>query len=216
MKAQKPKESYVEKLYRGFYQNQNKKIHIGRAQLNMSLDHCRKIAEQISGKPSISSLSLEQRWHLIEALIRRGAKVINPYPPRELLSAQWKAFIEQTKPHEHEASPDAAVKVEVTDDNIYSIHLNYWNQRFPRDRRGFPSNRQLALIHTLWDMYFNDGRPGRGLRGWIFRQTRNLTDGPVSDLAFVKNNHIAAILTPLMRKAAAKKKGGGCLQNHDK
>jgi hypothetical protein len=210
------REAYLKQLYRGFYQNQNKKIHTARAQLNMSIDACRKIAEKISGKPSISSLSLEQRWNLLEELLRRGAKVMNPCPPREFLSPQWSRSIEQAKQGEHEAeeAPSRCVHMEPEESNMYSIHLHHWNQRFPHERPGFPSNAQLALINTLWDMYFNDNRKGRGLRGFIWRQTRTLVSGPVSDLAFLKNNHIAAVLTPLIRKSKdVMKKGNGRVQN---
>jgi hypothetical protein len=140
--------------------------------------------------------------------------VLNPWPPRELLSPQWKTIIAAAMPQEN-VSPSYSVEMKENKNNLYSIHLNYWNQRFPRERRSFPSNKQLALINTLWEAYFDDGRKGRGLRGFIFRQTRHLPDGPVSDLAFLKNNHIAAVLTPLVRKSKdAVKKGDGDVQNN--
>lgn len=202
MKEEKLKDSYLEKLYKGFYQNQNKKIHTARNQLRMSLDGCRKIAEKISGKGSISSLSLEQRWHLIEALNRRGAKVYNARPPRELASSQGRHSINTARDCRSGDNANAACAVETKADTskLYPVHLEYWNSRFPRERPGFPSNKQLALIQTLW-IYFDDHRRGRGLRGFIFRQTRNLPEGPVSDLAFLKSHHIDAVLTPLARKA---------------
>lgn len=183
------KENYLEKLYRGFYQAQNKKIHTARAQLNMSLDQCRELAKEISGKASISSLDLEQRWQLIEVLNQRGAKIFNPKVPRELSNVNGTKVM----PQNNEPALDAS--------KLYPVHLDYWNKRFPKDRRGFPSNKQLALIQTLWDLYFEDHRSGRGLRGFIFRQTRNLPDGPVSAIEFLKAHHIKAVLTPLARKA---------------
>jgi len=189
MKVENLKSSYLEQLYRGFYQAQNKKIHTARAQLTMSLEECRELAKEISGKPSISSLDLEQRWHLIEALNQRGAKIFNPKIPRELSKInETKAMLENSEP-----VMDAG--------KLYPIHLDYWNKRFPKDRRGFPSNKQLALIQTLWELYFEDHRSGRGLRGFIFRQTRNLPDGPVSAIEFLKNHHVKAVLVPLVRKA---------------
>jgi hypothetical protein len=57
------------------YKRQNRMIHLARAQLGMSLDECRDVARGISAKGSISSLSLPQRWELIEVLKARGADV---------------------------------------------------------------------------------------------------------------------------------------------
>lgn len=205
MRAENLKETYLEKLWKGFYQAQNKKIHTARAQLRMSIDECRELAKAISGKASISSLSLEQRWYLIEALNRRGAKIINPKIPRELSKTDL------SEPAHNNSDPV------MNESKLYAIHLEYWDQRFPKDRRGFPSNKQLALIQTLWDLYFEDHRPGRGLRGFIFRQTRHLPDGPVSAIEFLKNHHLEAVLTPLVRKAKemvkSKKEGGDDIQN---
>jgi len=206
MRTEKLKNSYLENLYKGFYQNQNKKIHTARNQLRMSLDECRKIAEKISGKPSISSLSLEQRYNLIEALNRRGATVINPRPPREFVSPKGRRQLNITGDCRSEGSNGnaaCAMETKVDTSNLYSVHLAYWDARFPRERPGFPSNKQLAFIQTLWELYFDDGRQGRGLRGFVFRQTRHLPEGPVSDLAFLKNQHVEAMLTPLTRKAKA-------------
>ncbi|MCK4816465.1 hypothetical protein KA005_11915, partial [bacterium] len=62
MKNSSPKED----SNKGLYLWQNKVIHQARSQLHMSLDECRELARQISGKASISSLSLKQRWGLIE------------------------------------------------------------------------------------------------------------------------------------------------------
>ena len=96
--------------------------------------------------------------------------------------------------------------------DAYSAHLDYWDKRFPRPRPGFASNEQLAWIQALWDLDFDDGRPGHGLRGFIFRQTKSLQEGPVSDLAFLKNHHVLAVLLPLRKKAKymmnLNKKGG--------
>jgi len=188
MRAENLKDSYLERLYKGFYQAQNKKIHTARAQLGMSLDECRELAKEINGKPSISSLDLEQRWQLIEALNRRGARIFNPKIPRELSKINGAKAVQDNSEPVMEAG------------KLFPIHLEYWNKRFPKDRRGFPSNRQLALIETLWELYFDDHRPGRGLRGFIFRQTRSLPDGPVSSIEFLKNHHVEAVLMPLVRK----------------
>lgn len=56
-----------------FYNLQNKRIHWARNQLGMDLNNCRELARQISGKASISSLSLRERWELIEMLKAKGA-----------------------------------------------------------------------------------------------------------------------------------------------
>ena len=53
----------------------------------------------------------------------------------------------------------------------------------------------------MWGLDFDDGRPGYGLRGFIYRQTKNLEEGPVSDLAFLKAHHVTAVLMPLKEKA---------------
>jgi hypothetical protein len=138
----------------------------------MTENEIRELAREISGKPSISSLSLEERSVLIEILKERGAKIRNP-------------------------------DLEDRRERVYFEHLDYWNERFPRPRPGFASNSQLAWIQTLWELDFDDGRtaPKRGLRGFIFRQTRNLEDGPVGDLAFVRESHVQSILSPLKEKA---------------
>lgn len=163
---------------------QNKKIHQARGQLGMSLDDCRELARLISGKASISSLNSKQRWELIEQLKGKGARVYNM--PLSKIS--------ETQKGSHEIAPGPP-------QDVYSAHLDYWNKRFSRPRPGFASNEQLAWIQTLWELDFDDGRPGRGLRGFIFRQTSHLKEGPVSDLAFLKDHHILAVLLPLRKKA---------------
>ena len=168
----------------GIYNWQNRKIHQARAQLHMSLDDCRELARQISGKASISSLSLKQRHELIEVLKEKGARIYN----MPLLK------INESQKGRHEVAP-------VPPQDAYSAHLDYWNKRFPNPRPGFASNEQLAWIQTLWELDFDDGRRGRGLRGFVFRQTRHLEEGPVSDLAFLKNHHVLAVLLPLRKKA---------------
>ena len=150
----------------------------------MSLDECRELARQISGKASISSLSLKQRWGLIEVLKEKGARIYN-LPLSKTIGSQKGS---------HEVAPTPP-------QDAYSAHLDYWNRRFPNPRPGFASNEQLAWIHTSWGLDFNDGRKGRGLRGFIFRQTKNLEEGPVSDLAFLKSQHVKAVLMPLRKKA---------------
>jgi len=150
----------------------------------MSLDDCRELARQLSGKASISSLSLEQRWELIEIMKEKGARIYN-MPLSKILGPQRGS---------HTVAPGPPAET-------YSAHLKYWNERFPRLRPGFASNEQLAWIQTLWELDFDDGRPGYGLRGFIFRQTRHLREGPVSDLAFLKDHHVLAVLLPLRKKA---------------
>ena len=180
---------------KGLYSFQNRKIHQARGQLHMSLDEVRGLARQLNGKASISSLSLKQRWELIEILKEKGARIYN-MPLSKILEHQKGS---------HTVAPGPP-------QDTYSAHLNYWNKRFPRLRPGFASNEQLAWIQTLWELDFDDGRPGTGLRGFIFRQTRHLKEGPVSDLAFLKNHHVLAVLLPLRKKAKYKmnlnKKGG--------
>jgi len=172
---------------KGLYSWQNRKIHRARNQLGMDLDDCRELARQISGKPSISSLSLKQRWELIQILKEKGARIYN-MPLSKILGPQKGS---------HTVAPGPPAET-------YSAHLDYWNKRFPRPRTGFASNEQLAWIQTLWELDFDDGRPGHGLRGFIFRQTRHLREGPVSDLAFLKDHHVLAVLLPLRKKAKQK------------
>jgi hypothetical protein len=169
---------------KSLYSWQNRKIHQARSQLGMSLDDCRELARQISGKASISSLSLRQRWELIEILKEKGARIYN-LPLSKILGPQKGS---------HTVAPGPPKET-------YSAHLNYWNKRFPKLRPGFASNEQLAWIQTLWELDFDDGRKGRGIRGFIFRQTRHLKEGPVSDLAFLKSHHVLSVLMPLRKKA---------------
>jgi len=168
---------------KSIYSWQNRKIHRARNQIGMSLDDCRELARQLNGKASISSLSLRQRWELIEILNQKGARIYNL--PLSRVTAPQKGS--------HTVAPGPPSET-------YSAHLVYWNERFPRLRPGFASNEQLAWIQTLWELDFDDGRPGYGLRGFIFRQTRHMKEGPISDLAFLKNHHVLAVLLPLRKK----------------
>jgi len=174
---------------RSFYNWQNRMIHKARAQLCMDLDDCRELARQINGKASISSLSLRERWELIEELKVKGARVYNPP-----LSESYEEPVpkkDQTKAEE-----------------VYPLRLAHWEKRFPRTRPGFASNKQLAWIEALWELDFNDGRAGssaRGLRGFIFRQTRNLENGPVGDLTFLRESHVQAVLMPLRQRGETNK-----------
>jgi len=142
------------------YLRQNKILHLARQQLAMSLEQLREIAQGFGGKPSISSLSLEQRRDLIDLLIEAGADVENP------------------------GLPDA-------ERNLYLSKLEAWAKRFPRPRPGFASNEQLALIEDLWERFFEDGRPGRGLRGFLIRQCG------VDDLTFLRVCDVKKIITAL-------------------
>lgn len=193
------------------YNRQNRAIHKDRTQLCMSLDDCRELAKEISGMASISSLDLRKRWELIEILKSKGARVINP-----------KIQMFQSSQHERlEKSPDSSCSSEISTPDqspcsidgqkrpgdVYPDFLDYWNKRFPKRRPGYASNRQLALIQTLFTLDFNDGRAGtaqKGLRGLIFRQTKPLEGGPVSALEFLRDNHVQAVLMPLKKKEKEK------------
>ena len=171
-----------------FYNCQNRKIHMARAQLGMGLDECRQLARQIGGKPSISSLSLRERWELIEELKMKGARVFNPAFPVENISYSTQRPKKRPK-------------------DVYPLYLACWEKRFPSKRSGFASNKQLAWIQAIWELDFNDGRAGsstKGLRGFIYRQTKNLKHGPVSALAFLRSSHVAAVMMPLKAKARQK------------
>ncbi len=158
----------------------------------MDLDTCREIARQINGKASLSSLTLEQRAELISILNSKGAKVNNP--PLHTQATEKLALNDS-----NEACPDQSQEKA---EEVYPNRLEYWNKRFPNDRPGYATNRQLAWIQSLWELDFNDGRAGKGgLRGFIYRQTQNLENGPVSDLAFLKDEHVMAVITPLKEKA---------------
>jgi len=169
---------------KGLYDKQNRAIHKARQALCMSLNDCRELARAISGEPSISGLSLKQRWQLIEMLRAKGAPVFNPRVPSEHFFSE----------SEGRKSPK----------DVYPERLAFWNERFPRRRPGYASNKQIAWIEASWILDFNDGRPGSGLRGFIFRQTRNIQGGPVSDLAFLKEEHVEAVMAPLLKRAKSK------------
>ena len=156
------------------YQRQNRAIHQARNQLGLSLEDCRELAERIGGTPSLSGLTVEQRWELIAELKEKGANVVNP-------------AVEVRRPDAKE---------------YYGIRLSQWNKRFPRRRPGYASNKQLAWIEAMWELDFRDHSYGKnGLRGFIRRQTINLLDGPVSDLAFLREHHVEAVITPLKERA---------------
>jgi len=172
-----------------FYNRQNRLIHKARAQLCMSLDDCRELARQIGGAPSLSSLSLKDRWILIEELKLKGARISNPRLPGDHISH----FTNKSGPQPKD---------------VYPQFLADWQRRFPGSRPGFASNKQLAWIQALWELDFNDGRAGssaRGLRGFIYRQTQGLHDGPVSDLAFLRSDQVSAVITPLLARAEKRK-----------
>ena len=183
------------------YLKQNRAIHKARSQLDMDLDICRELARQINGKPSLSSLTLRQRWELIEELKAKGARVYNPPLPKIPVSSQGSHQVPSSLPD------GCSVTAQENPKDVYPEHLVYWNNRFPNRRKGFASNEQLAWIQTLWELDFNDGRRGRGLRGMIFRQTKSLEQGPVSDLAFLRSHHVRAIIGPLKAKASQRRVG---------
>ncbi|MBW2062625.1 MAG: DUF1018 domain-containing protein [Deltaproteobacteria bacterium] len=191
----------------GLYSRQNCAIHKARGQLVMTLDDCRELARNISGKASLSSLSIRERWQLIEELKLKGARVTNPRISETPVSSQGG----------HRPSPSSAVEgppapgdgvhpggKQESPEEVYFARLNYWRKRFPKSRPGYASNKQLAWIQSLWELNFEDGRAGvSGLRGFIARQTASLEDGPVSDLAFLRDSHVEAVLTPLKQKGKA-------------
>jgi hypothetical protein len=151
----------------------------------MSLDDCRLLAKDIGGTASISSLTLEERFELIEELKAKGADVYNP-PLLKGISSQ------------HEAREKKNAR------DLYGSCLQYWNKRFPERRPGFATVEQLAWISALWKLDFDDGRfrdSDTGLRRFIYRQTRGLDEGPVSDLAFLRFHHVSSVITPLKLKA---------------
>jgi hypothetical protein len=162
------------------YLRQNRAIHKVRTQLGMELDDCRELARHMFGKASLSALSLDQRSELINELKAKGPKVFN-----------------------QQASKDGRPEA------VYFERLACWDKRFPRRRHGFASNKQLAWIESLWELDFDDGRTDkkRGLRGFLWRQTQRLKDGPVSDLAFLRDDHVQAVITPLLKRAREKQEG---------
>ena len=193
---------------KGFYNLQNRKIHKARAQLCMDLDDCRELAKQISGKASISSLTLRQRWELIEILKAKDARVYNPPLPKTPVSSQGSHQVPSTLPD------GCSVTAQENPENVYPERLVYWNNRFPNRRKGFASNEQLAWVQTLWELDFNDGRRGSGLRGFVYRQTKSLEQGPVSDLTFLRSHHVRAVMGPLKAKAKQNQVGKEAKKNH--
>jgi len=190
---------------KSFYNWQNKMIHLARAKLVMDLDDCRELARHISGKASLSALTYEQRWKLIEMLNEKGADVHNPPLSKAPVSRQGK------HPQPSAGEGPAPVKnngvcpggEQEETEGVYISRLAYWEKRFPKDRPKYATNKQLAWIEALWKLYFADNRTttAKGLRGFIYRQTKNLEFGPVSDLAFLRDSHVEAVLTPLKLKA---------------
>lgn len=174
---------------KALYDLQNKAIHKARGQIFMELDDCRELARQISGKASISSLSLKQRYDLIQILNARGADVFNP----QLKKGQKNIKKESVNP---------LPEIETNPADVFPGRLEYWEKKFPKDRPGYATNRQLAMIETLWQLDWDDGRidADKGLRGFIYRQTRNSEQGPVSHLAFLRDEQVDSILAPLKKR----------------
>ncbi len=171
------------------YAVQNRSIHKARQQLCLELDDCRKIAEEISGKASISSLSLKQRYDLIQILNARGADVFNPPVSKRQKNIKKEAV-------------NPLPEIETNPADVFPERLAYWNKKFLKDRPGYASNRQLAMIEALWKLDWDDGRTDadKGLRGFIYRQTRNSEQGPVSHLAFLRDDQVDSILAPLKKR----------------
>jgi hypothetical protein len=186
--------SFESKFDRAIYLQQNKAIHRARLQLSLDINDCRRMAEEISGRASLSSLSLEERWTLIEQLKDLGAEVGNPFLSKRAKTSQ-PTYQNDLSFSEEDGSTDRD-----TYEGLYSKRSAYWEQRFPSKRIGFASPKQLALIEALWEVYFNDKRPGRGLRGFVWRQTAHFEDGPISALPFIKGHHVSSILGPLKAK----------------
>lgn len=175
----------------------------------MELDDCRELARQISGKASISSLSLRDRWELIEILKSKGAKVKNPPLSEVPVNRQGSPAtaplpLQNGKPAPKGEGCPVVLQERVKD--VYPNCLAYWNNRFPRKRPGFASNEQLAWIQTLWELDFTDNKinKAKGLRGFIYRQTMSLKQGPVSDLVFLRGHQVQAVMTPLKIAASSK------------
>lgn len=159
-----------------FYLQQNRAIHKARAQLGMSLDECRELARQLSGNASLSSLNLYQRWQLIEELRAKGARVFNP-PPLE------------------------GDKKYLAPEEVYPARLEYWKKRFPKPRQGYATPYDLAWVQTLYELDWDRGEGMKGLRRFLYRQTKNSEAGPVSDLAFMRSEHMDALVTPMKERA---------------
>jgi hypothetical protein len=172
---------------RSLYLEQNKTIHRARIMIGMDIGACREIAKQIGGEPSIRGLSIRQRWELIEELKLKGARIRNP----SLVGCGVSS-----------AELNARAEKPLSFDQVYPAHLEFWNSKFPRRRPGFASNKQLAWIQTMWEIDFTQGKGDMGgLRKFIARQTQSLPDGPVSDLAFLRNSQVQVVITPLKNKA---------------
>lgn len=213
MKALKDSDSEKE-----LYVRQNRAIHKARGQLCIELDDCRELAREINGKASISSLTLRQRWELIEILKSKGARVKNPYLPASLFfpgsnhRSRSRSLPPDGAVDELLPQSDCSLEGQERPEDVYPNRLAYWNSRFPRKRPGYATNKELAWIESLFTLDFNDGRAGtikRGLRGFIYRQTAGLKDGPVSDLIFLKSHHVQAVLSPLKEKAREKQEAKG-------
>lgn len=203
---------------KALYKRQNRIIHKARQLLCMELDDCRELARRLTGKASLRSLSISQRWELIEILKEKGADVYNPPLARAYLfpsggrqeagvaTAEGPGSGDSTASSTHCSHRAARLEEKDRFDSLFSARLAVWSERFPSERAGYASNRQLAWIETLWMLYFNDGRAGNasnGLRGFVFRQTRSLKDGPVGDLTFLCQHQVDAVLLPLKEKARA-------------
>jgi len=193
MKAKKKNNSEKD-----LYQWQNRKIHQARAQIGMTLDDCRELAREIGGKASISSLTLQERWKLIEELKSKGARIFNPPLGEHRFSKR------ENDQSNRQFEEERKSQIQENPEDIYPTRLKYWNKRFPKRRPGFASNEQLAWIQALWELDFDGGRAGEssnGLRKFIYRQTMSLKQGPISDLAFLRDCHVKAVMTPLKVKA---------------
>jgi hypothetical protein len=177
------------------YARQNKVLHIARAQLAMTLDDLRALAGNLFGEVSISSLTVSQRSKLIDELKAKGAQVYNVNVAT--LFSQQKEF-KTTSTYSKDLSGS---KRKDRFKDYFMRRLEVWDKRFHYQRPDFATNRQLALIESLWKFYFEDGREGSGLRGFVFRQTGGLENGPVSDLSFLRDEHVGAVLHPLKEKA---------------
>lgn len=185
-----------------FYQRQNRAIHKARSILDMDLEECREIAEQMCGNASLRALSVRQRWNLIEVLRSKGAKVVNP--PLTESGLPREALLESPPSGENRSVRKDRVPCQggLVLKDIYPAYLAQWEKKFPKRRPGFASNKQLAWIQVLWELDFTENKGNIvSLRKFLFRQTMNLPQGPVSDLAFLRGSHVEAVITPLKKKA---------------
>jgi len=185
-----------------FYQRQNRVVHRARDMLGMSLEECRVIAGQICGRESLRCLSIRQRWELIEALKSKGARIFNPPLTESGLPKEALLQTCQREDNKRTSSIQLSRLVLLAVEDIYPAYLAHWDKKFPKRRPGFASNKQLAWIQVLWELDFTESKGNdNGLRKFLYRQTMNLPQGPVSDLAFLKANHVEAVITPLKKKA---------------